>query len=54
MTSRVRDFNRRDFDEQVCPTCHSYGFKPSILGPHRCTFCDGTVGGHPPDISEEV
>ena len=31
-----------------CPTCKSIGFEPSILGPDRCTFCDGTEGGNPP------
>jgi hypothetical protein len=38
-----------------CPTCRSQGFEVSILGPDRCTFCDGTVGGNPPtekDIEE--
>jgi hypothetical protein len=32
-----------------CPTCNSKGFKVSILGPDRCTFCDGTEGGNPPE-----
>ena len=38
-----------------CPTCGSTGFEVSILGPDRCTFCDGTEGGSPPtknDIKE--
>jgi hypothetical protein len=32
-----------------CVTCGSHGFSPSILGPDRCEFCDGTVGGNPPE-----
>jgi hypothetical protein len=32
----------------TCLTCGSRGFDPSVL-PDRCTFCDGTVGGHPPE-----
>lgn len=31
-----------------CPECGSRGFEISRLGPHRCEFCDGTVGGNPP------
>lgn len=31
-----------------CSGCGSEGFAQSVLGPGRCTFCDGTVGGHPP------
>ena len=41
----------------ACPTCKSSGFEISKLGPHRCTFCDGTEGGNPPtkdDIEEET
>jgi hypothetical protein len=34
---------------ELCPTCGSVGFEESILGPHRCTFCDGSEGGNPPD-----
>lgn len=33
----------------TCPTCKSKGFEPSVLGNTRCTFCDGTEGGNPPD-----
>ena len=25
------------------------GFQQSTLGPDRCTFCDGTEGGTPPE-----
>lgn len=32
-----------------CVTCKSLGFEKSIL-PDQCTFCDGTFGGHPPEI----
>lgn len=33
-----------------CPTCGSSGFAPSSQYPFtRCTFCDGTEGGNPPD-----
>lgn len=32
----------------ICPSCRSRGFEKSILGYHRCTFCDGTEGGNPP------
>ena len=35
-----------------CPTCPAKGFDPSILGPDRCAFCDGSVGGHPPTLAE--
>ena len=35
-----------------CITCSSQGFNKSVLGPHRCTFCDGTEGGHPPKPEE--
>lgn len=42
--------------EEGCPTCQSVGFPISRMGWHRCTFCDGTEGGHPPterEIAEE-
>lgn len=32
-----------------CPTCGAKGFDKSRLGPDRCTFCDGTEGGCPPE-----
>lgn len=32
-----------------CPTCKSKGFEVSVLGPMRCTFCDGTESGNPPE-----
>ena len=32
----------------ICPSCKSEGFLPSKLGPHRCTFCDGTESGQGP------
>lgn len=35
-----------------CPGCKSKGFAPSVLGPDRCTFCDGTEGGNPPTREE--
>lgn len=35
-----------------CPYCNSSGFPPSKMK-DRCTFCDGTEGGHPP-TEEEV
>lgn len=31
-----------------CKTCGGKGFPASVLGPDRCTFCDGTEGGNPP------
>lgn len=31
----------------ACSFCGSVGFGISVL-PNRCTFCDGTEGGHPP------
>ena len=31
-----------------CPSCESVGFEQSVLGPLRCTYCDGTFGGNPP------
>lgn len=30
---------------QPCKGCGSKGFDSSILGPDRCSFCDGTEGG---------
>lgn len=35
-----------------CPTCKSSGFNRSHMI-NRCSFCDGTEGGHPP-TKEEV
>jgi len=35
-----------------CQTCRSEGFEVSVLGEDRCTFCDGTFGGNPPDEEE--
>jgi hypothetical protein len=37
--------------DRVCHTCGSVNFEPSPL-PDQCTFCDGTVGGHPPTQRE--
>lgn len=37
--------------EFTCPTCRSKGFGPSVLGGDRCTFCDGTEGGNPPEYT---
>lgn len=34
--------------KRECWTCHSRGFDESILGPDRCSFCDGTEGGNEP------
>lgn len=33
-----------------CLTCKSKGFAKSVLGEHRCTFCDGTEGSNPPTV----
>lgn len=33
-----------------CKTCKSVGFDKSVLGDDRCTFCDGTEGGNPPQL----
>lgn len=33
-----------------CPYCNSLGFSVSVLGYGRCTFCDGTIGGNPPEM----
>jgi len=38
---------------KTCPTCKSKGFDLSILGPDRCTFCDGTEGGNPPEPTRD-
>lgn len=35
-----------------CLACGSSGFDVSVLGPGRCTFCDGTEGGNPPTEEE--
>ena len=32
--------------------CSSSGFEPSVLGPDRCTFCDGTEGGLDPHTAD--
>lgn len=37
--------------EVRCPTCKSIGFPKSVLSDDRCTFCDGTEGGHEPDVT---
>ncbi len=37
-----------------CPTCHSKGWEISVLGPDRCTFCDGTYGGNPPTYQDKM
>lgn len=42
---------RRPMNRQ-CPTCKSKGFEVSVLGPTRCTFCDGTDSGNPPERDE--
>ena len=43
-------FPAEDFEEnRTCPTCEATGFQQSTLGPDRCTFCDGTEGGNPPE-----
>lgn len=44
----------RQLEEEsfVCPGCHSVGFEMSVLGPHSCTFCDGTESGNPPTVKE--
>lgn len=39
-------------DTYRCQTCRSAGFEPSILGPARCTYCDGTFAGVPPTLAE--
>ena len=36
-----------------CPTCKSEGFIPSRMK-NRCSFCDGTEGGHPPTEDEII
>ena len=33
----------------TCPSCKSTGFHNSHLAADRCTRCDGTIEGHPPD-----
>lgn len=33
----------------TCPTCRSEGFKPSLLGPQQCQFCDGTANNEGPN-----
>jgi len=35
-----------------CSSCSSSGFEPSVLGPDRCTFCDGTEGGLDPHTAD--
>ena len=37
-----------------CPTCGAKGFDKSRLGPDRCTFCDGTEGGNPPEEDRDA
>lgn len=36
-----------------CPTCNSKGFKVSSISPLRCSFCDGTEGGHEPEAETD-
>jgi len=40
--------------EHECPSCKAKGFAQSILGPNRCTFCDGAEGGNPPTEVERA
>ena len=35
-----------------CVTCGSLGFFTSPLGHSRCSYCDGSEGGHPPTIGD--
>lgn len=37
-----------------CSHCKSRGFGPSLLGPNRCQFCDGTEAGVGPKSHEYV
>ena len=37
-----------------CPTCGAKGFDQSRLGPDRCTICDGTEGGNPPEEDRDA
>ena len=51
------EFDREEFIRlcyrESCPTCQSSGFQASVLVPYRCTFCDGTEGGNPPEVQKE-
>lgn len=40
--------NYKGIYDWICPSCKSAGFEVSKLGPDRCEFCDGTVGGNGP------
>jgi hypothetical protein len=49
------DTEGRDEGQQQqlpCKGCGSKGFSPSVLGPDRCTFCDGTEAGLCPHCGE--
>lgn len=35
-----------------CPTCKSTGFDESLLGPDRCSFCDGSYSGVGPTVDD--
>lgn len=43
--------NKRPRRKVPCPTCKSVGFPRSVLSDDRCTFCDGTEGGHEPNVT---
>lgn len=38
-------------DCKKCKSCGSIGFDKSIIE-GKCTFCDGTEGGNPPDKND--
>lgn len=44
----LREERSKLLKNRLCPTCKSKGFNLSVLGPDRCTFCDGTEGGNSP------
>lgn len=37
-----------------CSTCGATGFGLSLLGPHRCQFCDGTENGVHVTLEEQI
>jgi len=44
-------FVEEEEEPRVCPSCKSKGFPVSTLSDDRCTFCDGTEGGHEPSVT---
>lgn len=40
----------QDYPLGTCQSCGAKGFGRSIMGIRMCEFCDGSFGGHPPQV----